>query len=318
MLPLLATHLEAARRDLPPEVVAYIEAGGVGLAEAPGAWEQLRLRPRVLRDVTAVDTCLTLFGTQLRTPVLVAPTAFHGRVHPDGEPATSRGAAEVGSLMVVATRSDFPVSQITAPFWWQSYVLKDRGLTLELALRARDAGATAVVVTGDTPFLAPREGGVRQPLGEQEQDPSATFDVLPWLADGTGLPVLVKGVLRADDAQECLAAGASGIIVSNHGGRQLDRVSSTVAALPEVVDAVGGVVPVLVDGGLRSGADVVCALALGASAVLIGKPVLWALAADGAAGVAACLQALTDDLVTVMGLCGCPSLQEIDPALLGV
>src|SRR5439155_17919400 len=131
------SQLAVARRDLPPEVVAYIETGGVSVGEAEGAWQRLRLRPRVLRDVGVVDLSLTLLGTPLRTPVLVAPTAFHGRVHVEGEAATSRGAAEVGSLMVLATRSDVAVTEISPPFWWQSYVLKDRGRTLELAVRAR-------------------------------------------------------------------------------------------------------------------------------------------------------------------------------------
>jgi 4-hydroxymandelate oxidase len=157
---------------------------------------------------------------------------------------------------------------------------------------------------------------LRVPLGQQEQDPSATLDVIAWLAAETGLPVLVKGVLRADDAADCVSAGAAGVVVSNHGGRQLDRVVTTAHALPEVIAAVDGRVPVLVDGGLRSGLDVLCALALGATAVLVGKPVLWALAADGAHGVAACLQALTDDLAGSMALAGCGTLGEIRSDLL--
>ncbi|MCU1593413.1 MAG: hypothetical protein JWO12_805 [Frankiales bacterium] len=316
MLPLLATQAAAARELLSPEVLAYIEDGGVAVTEAATAWASMRLLPRVLRDVSSVDTSLTLCGSQLSTPVLVAPTAFHGRVHPEGEAATSRGAAEAGSLMVVATRSDRPVTEMTPPFWWQSYVLRDRGFTLERAVRARDAGASAIVVTGDTPFLAPRSGGLRVPLGDQEQDPTATFAVVEWLASETGLPVLVKGVLRGDDARECLASGASGVIVSNHGGRQLARAATTASALASVVDAVGGAVPVLVDGGLRSGLDVLCALALGATAVLVGKPVLYALAVGGSAAVTACLDALTADLATAMGLAGCATLADVDRSLL--
>ncbi len=316
MLPLLASQAAAARAVLPPEVLAFIEGGGVSTREAETAWERFRLRPRVLRDVAVVDTTLILYGTALATPVLVAPTAFHGRVHSLGEQATSAGASRAGSLFVAATRADRPVTELTGPFWWQSYILKDRGRTLDLALAARDAGATAIVVTGDTPMVAPREGGLRVPLGEQEQDPAATFSVLAWLAAETRLPVLVKGVLRGDDARECLAAGASGIIVSNHGGRQLDRAVPTAAALAEVVEAVDGAVPVLVDGGLRSGLDVLCALALGATAVLLGKPLLYALAADGAAGVTACLEAVTADLAAAMTLAGCTSLSEVDGSLL--
>jgi 4-hydroxymandelate oxidase len=318
MLPLLADQASVAERMLAPDVWAYVSGGGVSLAEAASSWAALRLRPRVLRDVSAVDTSLTLYGAALSTPVLVAPTAHHGRVHPLGENATSAGSAAAGSLLVVATRSDQPVEALVGPFWWQTYVLKDRAHTRTMALRARDAGAQAIVVTGDSPYILGRQGGLRVPLGDLEQDPAGTLDVIAWLAEATGLPVLVKGVLRGDDASNCLDAGAAGIIVSNHGGRQLDRVVSTAAALPEVVAAVGERVPVLVDGGLRSGLDVLCALALGAAAVLVGKPVLWALAADGAAGVEACLSALTTDLRQAMALAGCPSLDDVTADLLAM
>jgi 4-hydroxymandelate oxidase len=314
MLPLLADHAAAAERLLEPEVWAYVSAGGVTTAEAAEAWSALRLRPRVLRDVRTVDTSLILYGAPLRTPVLVAPTAFHSRVHPSGEAGTSRGAVAAGSLMTVATRSDSPVESLDGPFWWQTYVLKDRAHTLSLALRARDAGAQAIVVTGDSPYVLGRQGGLRVDLGELEQDPAATFEVVDWLVTETGLPVLVKGVLRGDDARACVAAGATGIVVSNHGGRQLDRAVSTARALPEVAAAVD--VPVLVDGGIRSGLDVLCALALGATAVLLGKPVLWALASDGADGVTACLAGLTEDLAHAMALAGCASLRDITPDLI--
>lgn len=316
MLPLLADHAAAASCLLPPEVWDYVNSGGVTVGEAAGSWSSLRLRPRVLRDVATVDTCLTLLGTSLRTPVLVAPTAFHARVHPAGEVGTSLGTSAAGSLMVVATRSDRPVEEITGPFWWQTYVLKDRQHTLDLAVRARDAGAQAIVVTGDSPYILSRQGGVRLPLGVLEQDPAATLDVVPWLAGATGLPVLVKGVLRADDAADCLAAGAAGVIVSNHGGRQLDQAVTTAYALPEIVAAVGTSIPVLVDGGVRSGLDVLCALALGATAVLIGKPILWALAAEGADGVQACLEALTAHLSQAMALSGCAALSDLTPDLI--
>ncbi|MCW2499719.1 MAG: Hydroxyacid oxidase 1 [Frankiales bacterium] len=313
MLPLLADQAAAAQRALPAEVWGYLAGGAqdeVSVAEATAAWQAVRLRPRVLRDVSAVSTALTLLGTTLRTPVLVGPTASHGRLHPEGEAATARGTGEAGSLLVLSSRSSTPVAELACegPWWWQAYVLRDRAATLELALGARAAGAGAVVVTGDTPYL----GSARRPaLGELEQDPAATLDVIAWLAAETDLPVLVKGVLRGDDAQACLEAGAAGVVVSNHGGRQLDRAVSTAAALPEVVAAVAGRAPVLVDGGLRSGLDVLCALALGADAVLLGRPVMWALAAGGAEGVASCLSAITEQLAHVMGLAGCPSLAEV-------
>lgn len=308
MVPLFADQAAAAERVLPAEVWAALTEGLDPRAEQ--AWVDVRLRPRVLRDVTAVSTALTLLGSELATPVLVAPTAAHGRLHADGERATARGTDQAGSLLVLSSRTSLPVGDVVGdqPFWWQSYVLKDRGATLDEALAARAAGATAIVVTGDTPYLGtPR----REPLGEREQDPAATFDVVSWLAEGTGLPVLVKGVLRGDDAVDCLRAGARGVIVSNHGGRQLGRTVATAAALPDVVHATGGRGVVLVDGGLRDGTDVLCALALGADAVLLGRPVLWGLAAAGAEGVRACLDAMTADLNRVMGLAGCRNLDEV-------
>lgn len=313
MHPLLAAQATTA---VPEDVRRYWD-GGAGdeatLREATAAWTRLRLRPRVLRDVSAVDTSLDLLGSRLATPVLVAPTALHGLAHPDAEAATARGAADAGSLLVLSTRSSRPLEEVPAgPWWLQTYVVRDRGLTRALVQRAAAAGATALVLTGDTPYLGRRSVLGRAPLPpEQEQDPSVGLEVIAELAAAAGLPVLVKGVLRGDDALACLAAGAAGIVVSNHGGRQLDRAVSTAEALPEVVDAVAGRAPVLVDGGLRCGLDVLCALALGADAVLLGRPVLWALAADGAAGVRACLAALTADLAHAMGLAGVRSLSEL-------
>ncbi len=310
MLPLLADQARLAKEQLPTEHYAWVNAAaGEGLTSGEASWARYRFRPHVLRDVTTVDTSLTLLGTALRTPVLVGPTAFQGRSHPGGETATWEAAQSVGSLMVWPIRADQPVQ---GPCWWQAYVLRDRSRTLDAALHARDAGATAIVLTGDTPYL----GSARRPaLGDLDQSPAASLDDIAWLATETGLPVLVKGVLRADDALACLAAGAAGVIVSNHGGRQLDRALPTAIALPEVVEAVAGAAPVLVDGGLRSGSDVLTALALGATAVLLGKPVVWALASNGAAGVAACLSAVTEDLRHVMGLAGSASLADVDRSL---
>jgi len=312
--PLLAA--QAASADVPEDVRRYWD-GGAGdeatLAEASAAWARLRLRPRVLRNVSAVDTSLELLGSQLATPVLVGPTALHGLAHPDGEAATAAGTAGAGSLLVLSTRASRALEDVPAgPWWLQAYVMRDRRLTHALARRAADAGASAVVLTGDTPYLGQRAVLGRAPLPpEQEQDPSVGLEAIHELADASGLPVLVKGVLRGDDALACLDAGAAGIVVSNHGGRQLDRAVATADALAEVVDAVAGRSPVLVDGGLRCGLDVLCALALGADAVLLGRPVLWALAADGAAGVQACLEALTADLAHAMKLAGARSLPEV-------
>lgn len=323
MHPVLAEQLELARRTLPADVHGYY-AGGAGeqlsLSEAEDAWRDVRLRPRVLRDVSALTTATTLLGTRLASPLLVGPTAAHGLAHPDGEVATARGTAAAGSLLVLSTRSSRPLEEVPAgPWWFQSYVVADRSRTLDRVRRAAAAGATAVVLTGDVPWLGARHGPTRLQLtGPADpgdvQDPSAGLEVIGELA-AAGLPVLVKGVLRGDDALACLDAGAAGVVVSNHGGRQLDRALPTSRALPEVAAAVAGRAPVLVDGGLRSGLDVLCALALGADAVLLGRPVLWALAAGGAEGVERCLRVLADDLAHVMGLAGAASLAEVGPDL---
>ena len=302
--PLLAAQEAQARAALDPDVLAWVLDGAV-----EGEWDRYRLRPRVLRDVSDVTTGLELFGTTLRAPLLVGPTAFHDRLHPEAEGATSRGAARAGSLVVWSMRASRPFE---GEGWWQVYVLRDRGRTLEVVQAARERGARALVLTGDTPYLGSAR---RSPLGDLDQSPAASLDDIGWLAAETGLPVLVKGVLRADDARDCVRAGAAGLVVSNHGGRQLGRTVPTAAALPEVVDAVD--VPVLVDGGIRCGLDVLCALAAGARAVLLGKPVLWALAVGGAEGVTACLEALAADLASAMGLAGARTLAEVDRSLLG-
>lgn len=334
---LLAAHEATAAARLPSAVRDYYATGSgdqTAALEAENAWSARRLRPRVLRDVGTVDTSLTLLRTPLRTPVLVAPSALHGLAHPDGEVATARGTADAGSLLVLSTRASRRLEDVPCgPWWFQAYVMRDRGLTRALVQRAAAAGASAVVVTGDTPYLGTRPGAGRSALatdplvnlaehltGDErsaEQDPTADLDVIAEIASAAGLPVLVKGVLRGDDAVDCLDAGAAGIVVSNHGGRQLDRAVPTAAVMPEVVEAVDGRAPVLVDGGLRSGTDVLVALALGADAVLLGRPVLWALAADGAAGVQACLDALTADLAHVMGLAGASTLTEVSRDLVG-
>ncbi len=325
MHPLLAAQQAAAARRLPEDVRGYY-AGGAGdevtTGEAERAWAAVRLRPRVLRDVSRVDLSLELLGVPLRTPVLCGPTAAHGLAHPEAEAATARGVAEAGSLLVLSTRATLSVEQIPlpGPWWWQAYVVTDRGLTRARAQAAAAAGARAVVLTGDVPYLGARSGATRLDLTGPArpgdvQDPSAGLDAIGEIADVSGLPVLVKGILRGDDALACLAAGAAGVVVSNHGGRQLDRAVATADALPEVVSAVAGRAPVLVDGGLRSGLDVLCALALGADAVLLGRPLLWALAADGADGVRDCLQAVTSDLAHAMGLAGAARLSDVGPDL---
>ncbi len=342
MLTALARHERDAEAIVPAGVHEFFASGAgdeVTLAEAPAAWARYRLRPRVLRDVGEVDLTTTLLGTRLAHPIGIAPVGYLGLVHPDGEVAVASAAREQGALLIGSTRAAMPIEDIGAaagPWWFQAYVMRDRDLTARLVERAAAAGAQALVLTGDTPFV-----GIKRRVGasriaipddtflvnlarhltgsadraDAEQDPTATLDAIGWLRDLSGLPVLVKGVLRGDDARACLEAGAVGVVVSNHGGRQLDRSVPSAQALVEVVDAVGGAGPVLVDGGIRSGIDALVALALGASAVLVGRPVVWGLATAGAAGVTEALAALRDDLAHVMALAGAPRLADADRSL---
>jgi 4-hydroxymandelate oxidase len=341
------TRLERQERTaadaLDPSAFDYF-AGGSGdeatLAANRSAWHDIELRPRVLTDVAHVSTTTSLLGTALGTPILAAPTALHGLAHPEGEVATARGVAAAGSLLVLSTRASMPLESVAAaldgaPWWFQVYVMRDRGLTRALVERAAAAGATALVLTGDTPYVGTKRRSSTAPsigamhlanLAGQtdgaafdermiEQDPSITADIIGELGDWSALPVVVKGVLRGDDAERCLQHGAAGVVVSNHGGRQLDRAIATARALPEVVAAVDGRAPVLVDGGLRSGIDVLAALALGAQAVLVGRPVLWALASDGADGVRACIDSLGDELREAMALAGATAVTNLPDGL---
>ena len=328
---------QRARHLLPPEVYDYY-AGGSGseqtLRASVSAWQQHWLLPRVLRDVSTVDTSVRLTGqpeTVAQTPVGVAPTGFQGLAHPEGEVATARGAAQAGALMVVSTRCSRTIEEIAeavtaegGSWWFQVYVMRDRTLTARLVERAVMAGARALVLTGDTPVVGRKrrdrtEGVVSDaqvlanigPLADLSlagQATDVTFADIGWLAGLAGLPVLVKGVLRADDARACVASGAAGVIVSNHGGRQLDRALPTALALPAVAAELASSAAVFADGGLRSGEDVLAALGLGAQAVFVGRPVLWALACGGADGVRDLLTGLTEDLAHAMRLAGAAAL----------
>ncbi|TDS75653.1 4-hydroxymandelate oxidase [Amnibacterium kyonggiense] len=327
--------------QLDPAVRDYDEGGSgeeVTLRANEAAWRVRRFAPHVLTGVERAVTEVDLLGARLAAPVLVAPTALHGLVHPDGEVATARGAAAAGCGFVLSTRTSVPIEDVAAaagPWWFQVYAMRDRALTLDLVAAAATSGAAAVVLTGDTPVVAPKRrptpgvdpaaahlAGLRARTGRDltavdvEQDPSAGTDLIRELGRVAGLPVLVKGVLRADDAARCLDAGAAGVIVSNHGGRQLDRAVATAEALPGVVAAVGGAAPVLVDGGIRTGADVLVALALGADAVLVGRPALRALAAGGADGVARMLRTLREELALAMVLAGVPAVTRPFPDVL--
>lgn len=325
----METFEERAREVLPPEVFAYYAAGSGEqrtLAAQTAAWDDLLLRPRVLRDVSSVTTATTVLGTPVSTPVLVAPAALHGLAHPEGEVATAMGTRDAGSLLVLSMRASRPLEQIAdaaGPWWQQMYVLGDRGISDEVARRAADAGATALVVTVDVPFVAHKPTGPLPPLPPEaivealagrdpddprmKQAPDLGAADIARLKELTGLPVVAKGVLRGDEALRCLDSGADAVIVSTHGGRQLDGVVPSATALPEVVDAVAGRAEVYVDGGIRTGGHVLRALALGARAVLVARPVLWALAVDGADGVRDVLDGLTADTRDALGLAGCTS-----------
>ena len=323
-------------------VADYYESGSGAestLRANEEAWRSLRFRPHVLRDVAAVDTSVHLLGTALPHPLIIAPAALHGLGHPDGEIATARGAADAEALMVLSMRSSVAAGAVgealgASPWWYQFYATRTPSVALALAQQAVDAGARALVLTGDTPIVgrkfratpgivpsALHVANLRRTVDagisamDVTQDPSATLDLIGTLRERFGLPVLVKGVLRGDDALQVLAAGAAGVIVSNHGGRQLDRAIATADALPEVVDAVAGSAPVIVDGGIRDGLDAMAALALGADAIMLGRPVLRALMEGGSTAVAAALDEMRTQLVEAMQLVGATDLSQLTPDL---
>ena len=311
------------------------------------AWARWQLHPRVLAGVSDVDLATTLLGTAVSSPVVIAPTAVQGLAHGEGETATARGAAAVGALMVLSSLATCPLEEVAAaapgaPRWMQVYILRDRARTVDLVRRAAAHGYGALVLTVDAPVSGLRlrelRGGVRLPpdlalpnlAGDSAQrardgglvavvtrefEPSLTPDDIGWLAGLSDLPVVVKGVQRADDAVRCVEAGASAIVVSNHGARQLADAPATADIVGEIADAVGDRAEVYVDGGIRRAPDVVKALALGARAVLIGRPCLWALAAGGADGVASLLRWYESELRRAMALCGAATVGGIDRSL---
>jgi isopentenyl diphosphate isomerase/L-lactate dehydrogenase-like FMN-dependent dehydrogenase len=320
--------------------------GGAGdertLAENVAAFGRWRLRPRMLVDVGSVTTRTTVLGGDVSMPVLVAPTAFQRLAHPDGDLAVARAAAAAGTVMCLSTLGGASPAQVheAAPEgrnWFQLYWSRDRGFTQELVQAAEASGFEAIVLTVDLPAAGRRErdlraafeipsdlplpnlsehlggGDFHATLGEVV-DPTITWRDLEWLRSVSGLPLLVKGILTAEDARLACEHGVDGVVVSNHGGRQLDGAPASLDALPEVVDAVSGRCLVLMDGGVRRGTDVVTALALGARAVLVGRPVLWGLAVDGEAGVRRILELLRAEVELALLLLGCPTPDAVTPA----
>ena len=307
------------------------------LRDNVSAWRRWRLRPRMLVDVGEVSTATEIMGAELAMPILVAPVAVQRLAHADGEAGMARAAAGAGTVMCVSTIATATPSEIAAAApgarrWFQLYCFRERSVTRSLIEEATDSGYEAIVLTVDAPFLGRRErdlrSGFRVPpeirvpsiaaaLGEDREitvedmfsllDPTLTWRDLEQLASESPLPILVKGILTAEDAALAIEHGAAGVIVSNHGGRQLDGVAPSAEALPEVASAVGGKGTVLVDGGIRRGTDVVVALALGADAVLVGRPALWGLAADGERGASRVLELLRAELALALSLVGCPS-----------
>ena len=338
----------SARERLAPLAYEYYVGGAndeVTVRENRAAFERLALRYRVLVDVSRRSTSTTVLGTPIAFPVLVAPTAFQRLACDDGEMATARAAAASGTVMVLSTASTCTIEDVGAiggHLWFQLYVYADRGLTKGLVERAEEAGMRAIVLTVDAPILGRRErdlrnrfhlpdgvrlanvpssGSVPMPTGHGESglanhfasgiDAGLTWKDVDWLRSITRLPVLIKGIVRGDDAARAVEHGAAGIIVSNHGGRQLDTAIASVRALPEVADAVAGRAEVLLDGGVRRGTDVIKALALGARAVLVGRPVVWGLAAGGEGGARRVLELLRAEVDLAMALCGCPTVGDI-------
>lgn len=326
---------EHARARLPAPVFEYVVQGaghGESAARATDAWRQVRLLPHTLRDVTEIDLRVALLGEPAAVPWGVAPTTLQRTVHPDGELAMARATGAAGGVMVVSSNAGTSFSEIgaTGVHWWlQAYLPADRRLAEPLLDRAVAAGARAVVLTVDTPVVATKyAAGASVWVGVDSRELRVNFDPghadaprarkatdlgpddIGWLAERSGLPVVAKGVLRPEDAQRCVDAGARAVWVSNHGGRQLDRVVTTVAALPDVRAAVEGRADVYVDGGVRSGLDVVAGLALGADAVFLGRLPLYALV-DGESGVARMHDELRRQCVEALRLAGCSAVPEV-------
>ncbi len=349
----VADYARAARKILPKDVLDYYEGGAldeITLRENTAGWEQLRLYYRVLAGVGKRELTTTVLGQPISMPIIVAPTAFHKLACEPGEIETARAAKAAGTLFILSSLSNTAMesvfAQAASPRWFQLYIYKDREITLELVKRAEAAGAEAIVLTVDAPGLGTRERDARNnfrlpdgvavenlaPLGKgnfpqvkgsglaayvrANFKEDLGFDDLDWLCRSTQLPVVVKGVCRGDDARRAAEHGAKAVVVSNHGGRQLDTAPATCEALPHVVDAAGDRCEIYVDGGIRRGSDVLKAIALGARAVLVGRPILWGLCLDGEQGATNVLEILRRELDEAMLLCGCTKLSDIDCSLL--
>jgi len=345
-----------ARERLDPMLFDYIAGGAADewtLVESRAAWSRFQILPRMLRGVADRSLDTTVLGTPVSFPVLVPPMAFHGLCHADAEIATAKATAAEGTILCASTMSNCSLEAIaeasgSAPRWFQLYVYRDREITRGLVQRAAAAGYSALCLTVDTPLAGHRErdkrNGLRMPshleLGNfprshsdqnrvgsghgsalahyiaAQWDPSLSWKDVEWLQSISPMPIIVKGILAPQDAVLAMEHGAAGVIVSNHGGRQLDGVPAGATMLAAVVDAVAGRGEVLIDGGIRRGTDVLKALALGARAVLVGRPILWGLTLDGADGVRAVLAHLRSELDLAMALAGCATISDITRELI--
>ncbi len=332
-----------AQERMEPTAWDYYQGGSddeVTLRANRAAFERIRLRPRIAVDATPLDLSTGVLGIPVSLPILIAPTAYHGLARPEGETLTAAGAGLAKTLMVASTYSSRTMEEIhqaaSGPLWFQLYMHRDLELARSLVKRAEEVGYRAIVLTADTPRLGRRERDVRNkftlPVNqraanlppEEETDSYilepmvVSWETVDWLLSITSLPIILKGVLTAEDAQIAVERGIKGIVVSNHGGRQLDGSLASIEALPEVVEAVAGRCEVYMDGGIRRGTDVLKALALGARAVLIGRPALWGLAVGGSEGVHQILEMLRIELELSMVLAGRPTIASIDRSLVKI
>ncbi len=350
--PINVFEYEARATETLPKPEADFIAGGatdeITLRRTRAVFDSIMLRPRMLVDISQRDLSTTVLGHRIQFPIMLDPAGSHGRAHPQGELLTAKVAGEQGTVMVLSSGSTYTLEEVakaaTGPIWFQQYLYRDRGLTKQMAQRAQDAGFSAICITLDSTVRAKRERNIRNryvnpvspnyaglelpdvtwglssdaPSGVNELiNRSATWTELDWLAANIPLPVLVKGIMTGEDARLCAEHGVKALIVSNHGARQLDTTFASVEVLPEVVEAVDGRLEVYMDGGIRRGTDVLKALALGARAVLMGRPLFWGLAVDGENGLRSVLQILRDELEIAMGMCGRPTVDSIDVSLLG-
>jgi 4-hydroxymandelate oxidase len=322
---------EAARAKIPAAAWEYIHSGAADehtLRWNRAAFAGIRLSPRVLNDVSTLDTSVTLLGARLPHPILLAPVASNGIAHAEGEVAAARGAKSAGAGMILSSYTSRRVEDVAAtgvsPLWFQLY-MQGKDATLEVIEAAIPRGCKAVCVTVDTPNAGPRDrqtrAGFEHPADlpyriVEPGDNPCTWDDIRWIREAAKVPVILKGIMHGDDALRAVDVGAAAIVVSNHGGRNLDTAPASIEALPRVVERVRGRLPVLFDGGIRRGTDVLKAIALGATAVLIGRPYVYGLAVGGAEGVASVIGILRRELELAMALTGRPSLSAVDRSLI--